>query len=195
MARRYRRRRPGATGAERRRRQAVTASTGCRPGSLGSSVGSSSPWARPTGQRLVLVERAFGFHVPEEECAALSRPVRGKGRLCWCARSHWGVGLLCRRRSARASASTISIMILTWPGLGLILHYGDLTDGTGLRRVLETVDPDEVYILGAQSHVKVSFDIPEYTAAVSPFLLHLSPPRSAANVADLSADWPARADQ
>jgi GDPmannose 4,6-dehydratase len=51
-------------------------------------------------------------------------------------------------------------------GPGLILHYGDLTDGTGLRRVLETVDPDEVYNLGAQSHVKVSFDIPEYTADV-----------------------------
>jgi GDPmannose 4,6-dehydratase len=46
------------------------------------------------------------------------------------------------------------------------LHYGDLSDGTGLRRVLETVDPDEVYNLGAQSHVKVSFDIPEYTAEV-----------------------------
>src|SRR6266478_4962053 len=53
------------------------------------------------------------------------------------------------------------------PHLGgprLTLHYGDLTDGTGMRRVLETVDPDEVYNLGAQSHVKVSFDIPEYTA-------------------------------
>jgi GDPmannose 4,6-dehydratase len=48
----------------------------------------------------------------------------------------------------------------------LTLHYGDLTDGTGLRRVLETVDPDEIYNLGAQSHVKVSFDIPEYTADV-----------------------------
>ena len=46
------------------------------------------------------------------------------------------------------------------------MHYGDLTDGTGLRRVLETVNPDEVYNLGAQSHVKVSFDIPEYTAEV-----------------------------
>jgi GDPmannose 4,6-dehydratase len=49
-------------------------------------------------------------------------------------------------------------------GAKLTLHYGDLTDGTGLRRVLEKVDPDEVYNLGAQSHVKVSFDIPEYTA-------------------------------
>jgi GDPmannose 4,6-dehydratase len=51
-------------------------------------------------------------------------------------------------------------------GPRLTLHYGDLTDGTGLRRVLERVDPDEVYNLGAQSHVKVSFDIPEYTAEV-----------------------------
>lgn len=55
------------------------------------------------------------------------------------------------------------------PHLGgpkLTLHYGDLTDGTGLRRVLERVNPDEIYNLGAQSHVKVSFDIPEYTAEV-----------------------------
>ena len=51
-------------------------------------------------------------------------------------------------------------------GAELTLHYGDLTDGTGLRRVIEAVDPDEVYNLGAQSHVKVSFEIPEYTADV-----------------------------
>jgi len=44
------------------------------------------------------------------------------------------------------------------------LHYGDLTDGTSLRQVLETVQPQEVYNLGAQSHVRVSFQIPEYTA-------------------------------
>jgi GDPmannose 4,6-dehydratase len=48
----------------------------------------------------------------------------------------------------------------------LVLHYGDLSDGTGLRRILENVRPDEVYNLGAQSHVKVSFDAPEYTADV-----------------------------
>jgi len=51
-------------------------------------------------------------------------------------------------------------------GAQLTLHYGDLTDGTGLRRILEIVDPDEIYNLGAQSHVRVSFDIPEYTAEV-----------------------------
>ncbi|MGI5911106.1 MAG: GDP-mannose 4,6-dehydratase [Syntrophomonadaceae bacterium] len=46
----------------------------------------------------------------------------------------------------------------------LHLHYGDLTDGTGLRRILQAVEPDEIYNLAAQSHVKVSFDQPEYTA-------------------------------
>ena len=45
----------------------------------------------------------------------------------------------------------------------LFLHYGDLTDGTTLRRILEHVKPVEIYNLGAQSHVRVSFDSPEYT--------------------------------
>ncbi len=45
----------------------------------------------------------------------------------------------------------------------LFLHYGDLTDGTTLRRILEEVKPVEIYNLGSQSHVKVSFDSPEYT--------------------------------
>ena len=44
------------------------------------------------------------------------------------------------------------------------LHYGDLTDATNLIRVIQEVQPDEIYNLGAMSHVKVSFDIPEYAA-------------------------------
>src|ERR1017187_10190389 len=40
----------------------------------------------------------------------------------------------------------------------LFLHYGDLTDGSSLRRILQKAEPDEIYNLGAQSHVKVSFD-------------------------------------
>lgn len=44
------------------------------------------------------------------------------------------------------------------------LHYGDLTDSTNLLRVIQQVQPDEIYNLGAQSHVKVSFEMPEYTA-------------------------------
>ena len=45
-----------------------------------------------------------------------------------------------------------------------ILHYGDLTDSTNLIRIIQQVQPEEIYNLGAMSHVKVSFDIPEYTA-------------------------------
>ena len=46
----------------------------------------------------------------------------------------------------------------------LVLHYGDLTDSTNLIRIIQQVQPDEIYNLGAQSHVAVSFDSPEYTA-------------------------------
>ncbi|MDB5319432.1 MAG: gmd [Phycisphaerales bacterium] len=49
------------------------------------------------------------------------------------------------------------------PDARLFLHYGDLVDGTGLREILTRVGPDEVYNLGAQSHVRVSFDQPVYT--------------------------------
>src|SRR6186713_2359459 len=47
-----------------------------------------------------------------------------------------------------------------------ILHYGDLTDSTNLIRIVQQIHPDEIYNLGAMSHVKVSFDTPEYTANV-----------------------------
>ena len=46
----------------------------------------------------------------------------------------------------------------------LVLHYGDLTDSTNLIRIIQQVRPDEIYNLGAQSHVAVSFESPEYTA-------------------------------
>lgn len=44
------------------------------------------------------------------------------------------------------------------------LHYGDMTDSSSLIRIIQTIQPDEIYNLAAQSHVKVSFDVPEYTA-------------------------------
>src|SRR5690606_12266214 len=47
-----------------------------------------------------------------------------------------------------------------------ILHYGDLSDATNLIRIIQEVKPDEIYNLGAMSHVKVSFDTPEYVADV-----------------------------
>ena len=52
------------------------------------------------------------------------------------------------------------------PNPKLKLHYGDLTDTSNLTRLISEIEPDEVYNLGAQSHVAVSFEAPEYTAEV-----------------------------
>ena len=52
-------------------------------------------------------------------------------------------------------------------GVRLFLHYGDLSDSVSMTKLLYDLQPDEVYNLGAQSHVRVSFDIPEYTADVT----------------------------
>ena len=46
----------------------------------------------------------------------------------------------------------------------LVLHYGDLTDSSNLIKIIQDIQPDEIYNLGAQSHVAVSFEAPEYTA-------------------------------
>jgi GDPmannose 4,6-dehydratase len=51
-------------------------------------------------------------------------------------------------------------------GVRLFLHYGDLNDASSINKVLRDVRPDEIYNLGAQSHVRVSFDVPEYTAEI-----------------------------
>ena len=52
-------------------------------------------------------------------------------------------------------------------GVRFFLHYGDLSDSTNLIKILYRLHPDEIYHLGAQSHVRVSFDIPEYTADIN----------------------------
>ena len=72
------------------------------------------------------------------------------------------------RRSSSFNTKRISHIPLDLhnPASRFYLHYGDLTDGSVLNRLLKTVQPDEVYNLGAQSHVRVSFDVPEYTADV-----------------------------
>src|SRR5690606_27990914 len=49
-------------------------------------------------------------------------------------------------------------------GARLILHYGDLTDSTNLIRLIQEIQPEEIYNLGAMSHVRVSFEMPEYVA-------------------------------
>ncbi len=53
------------------------------------------------------------------------------------------------------------------PGARLFLHYGDLNDASSLNLLLKKLHPDEIYNLGAQSHVRVSFDVPEYTGEVT----------------------------
>ena len=73
------------------------------------------------------------------------------------------------RRSSSFSTGRIEHIYLedNLPGERVRLHYGDLNDASSLQRVLASVEPDEIYNLGAQSHVRVSFDIPEYTVEVT----------------------------
>lgn len=73
-----------------------------------------------------------------------------------------------KRRASRFNTQRIDHLYedLHNPDRHLILHYGDLSDASNLTRILQQVQPDEVYNLGAQSHVGVSFESPEYTADV-----------------------------
>jgi len=73
------------------------------------------------------------------------------------------------RRSSAFGTSRIEHIYLDdhLPHESLQLHYGDLNDASSLQRVLARVVPDEIYNLGAQSHVRISFDIPEYTVEVA----------------------------
>ena len=71
-----------------------------------------------------------------------------------------------KRRSSSLNTSRIDHLYVDphSQSKDFILHYGDLTDSTNLIRIIQEVQPDEIYNLGAQSHVKVSFETPEYTA-------------------------------
>jgi len=73
-----------------------------------------------------------------------------------------------KRRSSSFNTQRIDPLYLDehLPSSQLKLHYGDLTDPVGLARVVEEVAPDEIYNLAAQSHVRVSFDQPDYTGQV-----------------------------
>jgi GDPmannose 4,6-dehydratase len=73
------------------------------------------------------------------------------------------------RRSSAFGTGRIEHIYLNehLPAHGFQLHYGDLNDASSLQRVLARVVPDEVYNLGAQSHVRISFDVPEYTVEVT----------------------------
>lgn len=71
-----------------------------------------------------------------------------------------------RRKSSIFNTQRIDHLIRDWHEIdnNFILHYGDLTDSTNLIRVIQEVQPDEIYNLAAMSHVHVSFEMPEYTA-------------------------------
>lgn len=71
-----------------------------------------------------------------------------------------------KRRSSSFNTSRIEHLYedIHKKGTHFILHYGDLTDTSNLVRLIQDIQPDEIYNLGAQSHVQVSFDTPEYTA-------------------------------
>jgi GDPmannose 4,6-dehydratase len=73
------------------------------------------------------------------------------------------------RRSSSFNTARISAIYQDphTPNARLKLHYGDLTDGSAINQLLKSVKPQEIYHLGAQSHVRVSFDIPEYTGDVT----------------------------
>ena len=68
------------------------------------------------------------------------------------------------RRSSNSNTNRISHLLEKNENKSLFLHYGDLTHSTNIIRIIKEVLPDEIYNLGAQSHVKVSFESPEYTA-------------------------------
>ena len=71
-----------------------------------------------------------------------------------------------KRRSSSFNSGRIDHMYQDphTPGARLLIHYGDMTDSTNLIRIIQSVQPDEIYNLAAQSHVQVSFETPEYTA-------------------------------
>jgi GDPmannose 4,6-dehydratase len=70
-----------------------------------------------------------------------------------------------RRRSSMMNTSRIDHLIFDPANKGrLFLHYGDLTDGSNITRIIQQTQPDEIYNLAAQSHVQVSFETPQYTA-------------------------------
>ena len=73
-----------------------------------------------------------------------------------------------KRRSSLINTARIDHLYedLHEEGVRFIMHYGDLSDSTNIIRIIQQVQPDEIYNLGAMSHVKVSFDEPEYTAQV-----------------------------
>ena len=69
-----------------------------------------------------------------------------------------------KRRSSLINTARVDHLIEPSPHPNFTVHFGDMTDASNLIRIIQTVQPDEIYNLAAQSHVKISFETPEYTA-------------------------------
>ena len=74
-----------------------------------------------------------------------------------------------KRRSSSANTERIDHLFdsLNFSNKNFFIHYGDISDGTSTLNIINKIKPDEIYNLAAQSHVRVSFDIPEYTADIT----------------------------
>jgi GDPmannose 4,6-dehydratase len=74
-----------------------------------------------------------------------------------------------KRRSSSFNTERVDHLLSDWHEreLHFFLHFADLSDSTSLSKLLYRIAPDEIYHLGAQSHVRVSFDIPEYTGDIT----------------------------
>ena len=74
-----------------------------------------------------------------------------------------------KRRSSSANTERVDHLFdsLNFSNRNFFIHYGDISDGTSTLNIISKIKPDEIYNLAAQSHVRVSFDIPEYTADVT----------------------------
>ena len=69
-----------------------------------------------------------------------------------------------KRRSSSFNTERVDDIFLKYGGKSFFLHYGDVTDSLNINSLIQKIKPDEIYNLAAQSHVKVSFETPEYTA-------------------------------
>src|SRR5512137_2172075 len=109
-------------------------------------------WPERNGKRALLTG------ITGQDGSYLAELLLGKGYDVW--------GMI--RRSSTFNTTRIDHLYqdLHDPDVRLRLVYGDLNDASSINHLLKTVRPHEIYNLGAQSHVKVSFDIPEYTAEI-----------------------------
>ena len=102
------------------------------------------------------MKKALITGITGQDGSYLAELLLGKGYLVW--------GMV--RRSSQPNTALIEHLLDNPVGANLELVFGDLSDSSSILKLIQTLQPDEVYNLAAQSHVKVSFDIPEYTTDV-----------------------------